>query len=472
MKRMLKLAALIVLLISCVVNPVTGKKELSFLSPEQEFQMGRSTYPSALWGDVGGGGPYSDQALTSYLNGIVQNLRSVSHRPEVPTDFVIQNSSVPNAWALPGHVAITRGLLTSLENEAQFAFVMGHEIGHVAARHQARQYTRSVLTGAVLGGGALVLGEERGWLLSAASIGGTLFLLKYSRDQELEADRLGVAYMSKAGYRPLEAVNAHERLIAAVNEYSARMGKGTPEDNFLSELLSTHPRTEVRLEEVRQMAAQEPPQKLKGDGVQAAPFNSHLASIRRIQQGYVHYDKALAAYRNKEFLQAQNEIDAAIGVDRNQPPFHNLSGMIQLRTNRPADAEVSFRKALALNSNYQPAWRGLGALYLDEKRYQDAIPPLKRSLEIFPEDPVSNYTLGLGYFRLEQYQNAIAPLEVYRHAAPREPEINGMLGICYENTGDSQKAYESYTAQVEVAPDTDMGRYAAQRLQALGVQGK
>jgi len=467
MRSFFKTLAFLILLAACAVNPVTGKRELMLLSPEQEIKFGESAYPSALWGELAGGGPYSDPALTSYLARVVRDLHSVSHRPDVPMEFIIQNSSVPNAWAIPGHVAMTRGLLVGLENEAQFAFVMGHEIGHVAARHSARQYTRSVLQGVALGGGALVLGEERGWLLDAAAVGSTLFLLKYSRDQEIEADRLGVNYMARAGYHPEEAVNAHRSLLAAVNEYAARTGKGTPEENFLSELLSTHPRTGVRLEEVQAMVREAQPQGLKGNGINAEPFNSRLASIRRVQQGYIHFDKALVFYRDRKLPEARRELDAAMAVDGNQPPFHNLGGLIRLRAERAGEAESSFRRALAINNNYQPAWQSLGVLYFGRKRYEDAVPPLRRSLDIFPENPLSNFVLGLSYFRLERHRDAIPRLEVYREAAPRDEEVHGTLGISYEAVGDIASAYESYRLQVQVAPNTDMGRYAAKRLPVL-----
>jgi len=467
MGRTLKVLGIILLVTACAVNPVTGKREISFLSPEQEIQFGESVYPAALWGELAGGGPYTDPTLTSYLAQIVRDLHAVSHRPDIPMEFVIQNSSVPNAWAIPGHVAITRGLLASLESEAQFAFVMGHEIGHVTARHTARQYTRSVLQGIALGGGAMVLGEERGWLLNAAAIGSTLFLLRYSRDQELESDRLGVTYMARAGYRPEEAVNAHRRLLEAVNEYSARMGKETPEGNFLSELLSTHPRTEVRLEEVESIAREVKPRGLKADGINAERFNSQLASLRRIQQGYIHHDRALTLYRNRELAGAQRELDAAMNIDRNQPPFHNLQGLINLRAERIGEAESSFRRALAVNDNYQPAWQSLGVLYFGAKRFEEAIPPLRKSLEIFPQNPLSNYVLGLSFFRLERIRDSIPHLEVYRDAAPRDEEIHGILGICYEAVGDLARAYESYRLQVQVAPNTDIGRHARERMAVL-----
>ena len=129
----------------CAINPVTGQKELMLVSEGQEIEMGREFYPSALWGDIGGGGEFKDTHAKAYLKEIVTKIHSVSHRPYLPSQFAIQNSSVPNAWAIPGYVVMTRGLLAGLENEAEFAYIMGHEMGHVSARHSAQQMSYGML---------------------------------------------------------------------------------------------------------------------------------------------------------------------------------------------------------------------------------------------------------------------------------------------------------------------------------------
>ena len=141
-------------------------------------------------------------------------IHSVSHRPSLPVDFAVQNSSVPNAWAIPGHVVITRGLLAGLDNEAEFAFVLGHEMGHVAARHSAQHMTYSVLQQIGLGAAGLALSgtEYADLALGVGAVGSSLLLLKYSRDDELEADRLGIEYLARLGYDPDNAVSAHRNL--------------------------------------------------------------------------------------------------------------------------------------------------------------------------------------------------------------------------------------------------------------------
>jgi predicted Zn-dependent protease len=149
------LSVLLLFVVSCAVNPVTGERELMLVSEEQELRIGRESAPSLKWEF---GGLYRDNSLEDYLEEITKRLWQNSERPHLPVRFQIQNTSVPNAFALPGYVAITRGLLSGLENEAQFAAVIGHEIGHVMARHTAQRLSRLRLQqlGLAIGGAALV----------------------------------------------------------------------------------------------------------------------------------------------------------------------------------------------------------------------------------------------------------------------------------------------------------------------------
>ena len=138
---MLMLAAL---LASCASNPVTGKRDMVFMSTEQEIAMGTKNYLPAQQQQ---GGQYTvDPNLTRYVAKVGAKLAAVSDRPELPYEFVVLNNDVPNAWAMPGgKIAINRGLLMHLEDEAQLAAVIGHEIVHAAARHGAQQQSQNIL---------------------------------------------------------------------------------------------------------------------------------------------------------------------------------------------------------------------------------------------------------------------------------------------------------------------------------------
>ncbi len=454
---------------SCAVNPVTGRKELMFLSEEDELRWGDSMYPGALWGEVGGGGIYHDPPLENYLTSIVKRLNSVSHRPNLPVSFVIQNSSLPNAWAIPGHVAITRGLLAELENEAEFAFVMGHEMGHVAARHSARHYTSQVLLGGLLAGTDIALSGKDGsdLLLGLGAVGSTLLLLKFSRDDELEADRLGVEYMVRAGYRPEEAVNAHRRLQLAVKNYLTRVGKKSRGGDFLSELFSTHPRTEVRLEEIKKILPGKLKRQLRGDGISRARFIRMTARLREVDRAYHPYDRALVALEKNDLDEAERLVRKAIRMNSRQAPFYSLLGNIGLKRKRYGSAENSFRKALSLDREYQPAYEGLGIVYFMRGDYETSLRHLEKSLSLFPDNPVSSYYAGLSYYHLGNYRKAVRYLRNFEQAAPRHKEIHGYLGITYEKLGEYNSAYREYSHQVQVDPYSEMGMFARERLNVL-----
>jgi predicted Zn-dependent protease len=463
---------LFIILISffgCATNPVTGERQLMLMTDQMEIDWGNSVYPNALWGEVGGGGIYQDPELKHYLEKIVKRLHAVSHRPGLPVDFVIQNSSVPNAWAIPGHVSMTRGLLSDLENEAQFSFIMGHEMGHVAARHSAAQISRSILVQAGLATIGVALDSKKGseWILGAGAVGANLFLLKYSRDQEFQADRLGTMYMARAGYNPYESIKAHQRLDRISDEYLKRMGKQSREGSFLDELLSTHPPIKDRINTIKETITTMMPYSITGDGKNADYFQQMISRIRHTNQAYLHYDSALKDYREDRIGDAENNLNKAFQMDTNQAPFYNLRGLIEIRKNRVHDARTNFQKALDIDRTYQPSYHCMGFSYYLDKNYQAALSYLKKSLALYPDSIASHYFTGMSYFKLKNYRDAITHLEKYASADPKHAEIHGVLGICLEETNNINSAYNKYRKQVEVAPDNEMGRHSAERIKIL-----
>ena len=463
------LLILIVFIANCAVNPVTGKKEFMLMSEQMEVDWGNSVYPNAVWGEVGGGGRYYDPELERYLSQTVKNLNAVSHRSNLPVDFIIQNSSVPNAWAIPGHVAMTRGLVANLENEGQFAFVMGHEMGHVAARHSAAQISRSILVqvGLVATGIALENKKNAEWILGAGAIGANLFLLKYSRDQELQSDSLGTLYMAKTGYDTNESITAHYRLDKVADEYLKRVGKQSREATFLDELLSTHPPTKDRVATIKETIRTMQPYQRSGDGKNAYTFQQMTARIKRSHIAYLWYDVALKNYREDRTADAEYNLNQAFQIDGNQAPFYNLRGLIEIKKSRTYEARTNFTRAIDIDRNYQPAYHSMGFSYYLERNYQTALSYLNKSLEIYPDNIAYHYFAGMSYYRLKDYENAAKHLEPFASANSKHNEIHGILGICYEQNDDKESAYQEYRKQVEVAPNSEFGRHAAERISAL-----
>jgi predicted Zn-dependent protease len=362
----------------CAVNPVSGRSELMLLSEEDELALGKQAFGELAWQQ---GGPLQiDPATQSFLDGIVRRLHRVSHRPNLPVDFTLESASEPNAWAIPGHTAMNRGLLQHLENEAQFAFVMGHEMGHVAARHSAQRRSRATLGSAglgILGAAADVagLGGIGDVAVKAAGAGTQLLLLRYDRAQELQADQLGTLYMARAGYDPREALRSHEVLNRAIDAHFANLGLRRGEPSAMSAILSTHPRQEDRIAQIQAYLGTLPRAPIDGDGRHADRWTRHTEPVRRLAPAYARYDRALLAFsraaqasqRGQDQLvaprlaDARREIEAAIGL-ADQAQFATLQGYLLAVQGHRGEARAAFTRAVALYPGYQPALRALTRL--------------------------------------------------------------------------------------------------------------
>lgn len=373
-------AALGGLAAGCATNPVTGKSEVMLLSEEEELQLGKQAFAQLAWQQ---GGPLrTDEATRAYLEGIVRKLHQVSHRSNLPVDFTLESASEPNAWAIPGHTAMNRGLLQYLENEAQFAFVMGHEMGHVAARHSAARQSRATLGSAglgILGAAADVagLGGVGGLAVGAAGAGTQLLLLSYDRGQELQADQLGVLYMARAGYDPNEAVRAHETLNRAIDAHLANLGQKRGDPSAMSQILSTHPRHEERVAEIQDYIKTLPPAevRIEGDGRHAERWLRQTEPVRRLAPAYARYDRSLRALSQavqaaeqkqesvmrQKLAESQREVEAAIQL-ADQAQFATLQGFLLGVQGRKGEARSAFNRAVALYPGYQPAIRLLARL--------------------------------------------------------------------------------------------------------------
>ena len=190
------ISVFIVWAISCAVNPVTKKREFMLITEADEIAMGKQSDAQVIQTY----GVYDDANLNNYINSLGQKMAKLSHRPNLSFSFKVLDSPVINAFAVPGgFVYFTRGILGYLNNEAELAGVMGHEIGHITARHSAKQYSTAQVTQLGLGLGA-TLSETFAKYAGYAQYGVGMLFLKFSRDNERQADQLGVEYSTKAGY--------------------------------------------------------------------------------------------------------------------------------------------------------------------------------------------------------------------------------------------------------------------------------
>ncbi|MFH1219701.1 MAG: M48 family metalloprotease [Candidatus Eisenbacteria bacterium] len=238
-------AALLVLLLislSCAINPVTGKKELMLVTEKDEIALGKQADQ-----EIGQTyGIYENSALANYVNRAGQSISKTTQRPNIEYHFQVLDSPVINAFAGPGgYIYVTRGIMAYFTDEAELAGVLGHELGHANARHIAQQMSRMQLTQLGLGVG-MILSEDFRKYAGLAQFGVSMLFLKFSRDDERQADDLGVEYASKSGY--------DTNRMAAFFQTLERVNLGG--SSGLPDWFSTHPNPENRVAAVINMTAE------------------------------------------------------------------------------------------------------------------------------------------------------------------------------------------------------------------------
>lgn len=386
LRRLRPLALALVLgLTSCGINPVTGKHELQFVSESQELEIGRTQYAPARQSQ---GGDFEVlPEITAYVNEVGQKLAAVSDR-RLPYEFVVLNSSVPNAWALPGgKIAINRGLLTALDNEAELAAVLGHEIVHAAARHGAKSQERGILlqlgmVAAQVGVAMSDVGATAGNLIvGGAGLGAALTATKYGRDAELEADHYGMIYMKRAGYDPQGAVTLQEKFVKLAEEKGGKQG-------WLEGLFASHPPSPERVALNKATLAElgNP-----GGDLGQPRYASHMAPLEKIEPAYDKADKALALARKDDFAQASKLAAEAARLVPKEGRFPQLQGDIALAQKEPGAALKFYEKSIALDDHYFASYLGAGRAQYQLKTGDRGQGYLERSTKLLPTAPAYYY---------------------------------------------------------------------------------
>ena len=237
------LAIILAITISCATNPVTGDREFMLVSEQQEISMGKEYDPQV----VATYGVYDDAEIAAYISDIGQRIATVSDRPGLAYEFKVLDSPVINAFAVPGgYVYFTRGILAYLNNEAEVVGVMGHEVGHIAARHSAKQISQQQIATIGLGVGS-ILSEDVAKYAGLAQAGLGLLFLRFGRDAERQSDQLGVDYSTKLGYDATEMAN----FFGTLDKMSGGESGGLPG------WFSTHPAPDERVQNVTRMAQEQ-----------------------------------------------------------------------------------------------------------------------------------------------------------------------------------------------------------------------
>ncbi|MBF0358918.1 MAG: M48 family metalloprotease [Magnetococcales bacterium] len=408
MKKNILLLWLLLLFPACAVNPVTGERELAIINESQELAIGSKQYRPSRQSQ--GGDYVADPELVAYVQEVGSRLANVSDR-KLPYEFVVINSSIPNAWALPGgKIAINRGLLLELESEGELAAVLGHEIVHAAARHSARGIERGILLQGVTMATSVAIKKSAyaGYsdiAIKGAGLATNLVTHKYGRDAERESDHYGMLYMERAGYDPREAITLQETFV--------RLQKSA-NDSWLAGLFATHPPSKERVEENRKFSKE-----LKQGGyIGREKFEKMIARLKRAEPAYKAYEAGVEALHGKKYIQAKKLAQKAIEIEPAEGLFYALLGDVQLQEGDKEAAAISYDRAILANPDFFLLFEKRGKLRQLTGDRSGASADMKKAAALFPT--VNSY-LALGSFAEKDGDRAKA-IKYYRDAAQSDSE--------------------------------------------------
>lgn len=277
----------------CASNPVTGRPDLVFSSEKAEIEKAKQVHPLMLQQF---GGPYEDIQLQQYVNEVGQRTAKAGQRPELQYYFTVLDSEDINAFTTGGgYVYITRGIMNYLNSEAELAAVLGHEIGHINARHPVRQQTQSTISG--IGAAAIGIFTGSGDLAGLANYAGAALIHGYGRDNELEADRLGAEYLQDTGLAPEHMIDV-VRLLKNQEMFEVQRAREEHRDpRIYHGVFSTHPDNDQRLREVVKAA-----EKLENHGDKVDPGRERY--LRAIDGLPVGNSRAQGVFKGNRFYHA------------------------------------------------------------------------------------------------------------------------------------------------------------------------
>jgi predicted Zn-dependent protease len=329
------IATLALAMAGCPKNPATGERHLTLVSESQEIAMGKEAdgqIATSL-------GLVEDKALQSYIQELGTRLAALTERPKLPWTFRVVDDPVVNAFALPGgYIYFTRGILVHLNNEAELAGVMGHEIGHVTAQHSVHQMSTQQLAQIGLVAGMIVKPELQQYA-QLASLGLSLMFLKFSRDDERQADELGLRYMRRANYDPRQMVE----IFTMLDRVSQAVGGGR-----VPEWLSTHPDPGNRRDRITSQI-----DTMKGDfraaKVEGDPYLRRLDGIvfgQNPREGFFrgttfYHPEMRFRFDFPQGWQTVNQKQSVIGVSQNQ------DAILQITIGEGASPDAAAQKFLS-----------------------------------------------------------------------------------------------------------------------------
>ncbi|WP_035244353.1 M48 family metalloprotease [Desulfonatronovibrio hydrogenovorans] len=416
-------AASIGLCAGCAVNPVTGRHEILLMSEAQEINVDRQNSPHQISADYG---ITRDKALNDYVSHVGQSIARNTHRAHMPYSFNTLNAPYVNAYAFPGGtIGITRGILLDLENEAELASLIGHEAGHVSARHTSQRMTRGLLAAVVLSGASVAAGSQVGDLVAGlGGIGAGALLAGYSRNQEREADALGLEYMVKSNYNPEGFVG----LMSMLNEMSGK------NESSMAVLFSTHPMSSER----------------------------YRTALNDVETRYAAHKKTNPVFRERymDNTAGLRKIGSAIKAMQD--------GDGEMMKDNPGKAMEHYQRSLQTAPDDYAGNLKMAKCHLALKNSRQAHDFALKAKETYPEEPQASHILGMANLQLRNFEQALARFDEYENSLPGNPNTTFFQGFSLEGMGRREQSARKYYAYLQNVSQGEYARHAHTRLQEWG----
>lgn len=411
----------------CAVNPVTGRQQFMLMSEEEEISIDKRQSPHQFSSDYGA---VQDPELQNYIQDIGRSLARNTQRPQMPYSFRVVNANYVNAYAFPGgSIAATRGILISLDNEAELAGLLGHELGHVNARHTAASMSRGAVLGMALGGIGVMTGQSDGQgglgevLQQVGQLGGQVLLASYSRDNERQADALGMEYMVKADYSADGMVGLMD-LLRSLHRQSP---------SALELMFSTHPMSDER-------------------------FSNALNTANT---------KYL--YAANQAVHRERYMDKTARLRAQAPTIKKLEQAEQFMGQKDfARAQPLLNEAVAKSPNDYAARVLLAKCHLMQRQAVEARPQLEKATSIYPEEAQAHNLLGMTYLVTKQPDRALAQFTTYDRLMPGNPGTTFLQGYSHEMMSEQKQAAEYYHRFLQQVNRGPQAQYAFGRLRQWG----
>src|SRR5574343_530155 len=407
----------------CATSPVGGGSILVGMDEEEEKAIDRKVAPQQFSQDLGA---VQDVPVNQYLSEVGQRLHAKSHRPQMPYSYRVLNANYVNAYTFPGGaMGVTRGILVDLDNEAELAALLGHELGHVNARHAAQRQGKAMVAQVAMSG-ASIIGQAAGFggLVDIGSqLGASVLLSSFSRDNEREADALGQEYMVRSGYPASGMVGLQQLLVSQEKE----------SPGMLQTMFSTHPMSRERRDTAKQLAETKYAASNNRDRGRERYMDS-TAPLRRIKPTIAACQKGEVAMARKDYGKAEESFRTAVKAT-------------------PRDYAANLLLAQSLSAQ--------------DKDVQ-ALEYARSATTIYPQEDQAQKLVGVLALAQKDPAAAYEHLDRYDRLLPGDAGVTFLKGVSLEGLGRRQEAANQYAAYLKRTQKGKAAEYAYSRLQGWG----